>query len=275
MTNNENLVPMDRLKAQGSAKSTRSSLVRRWAPLVLLLIGLALIYATGTHKYLSLETIAGNRDTLQGFVRDHYVAALLMYMAVYVVSVAFSLPGASLLTILGGFLFGWFTAGLVTVIAATLGATLIFLIAQTSFGDSLTRKAGPWIKSFAEGFASDAFHYLLFLRLVPVFPFWLVNIAPALFGVKTSTYVWATLLGIIPGTFAFSIIGSGFDSIILAQRAAHEACIAEKGGENCTFSLDAGALVTPTVIAGFAALGVVALIPVIVKKLKTRKQASG
>ena len=265
---------MDRPQAPGGTSSS-SKLFRRWAPLALLLAGIAMVYATGAHKYLSLETIAEHRDVLQQFVRDHYVVALLTYSCVYVLSVAFSLPGASLLTLLGGFLLGWFVGGLITVVAATIGATLIFLIAQTSFGDSLTRRAGPWIKSFAKGFASDAFHYLLFLRLVPVFPFWLVNIAPALFNVKTTTYVWATFLGIIPGTFAFSIIGSGFDSIILAQKAAHEECIAAKGAENCVFSLDVGALVTPTVVAGFVALGIVALIPVVLKKIKARKQASG
>jgi uncharacterized membrane protein YdjX (TVP38/TMEM64 family) len=157
------------------------------------------------------------------------------------------------------------------VVAATLGAVIIFLAARTSLGDTLAARAGPWMSRFREGFQRDAFNYMLFLRLVPVFPFWLVNIAPAVAGVPLGTYALTTLIGIIPGTFAFAVLGSGLDSIIEAQKAMHEACIAEKGAQNCTFSLDAGALITPELLAAFAALGFVALIPVIVKKLRAAK----
>ncbi len=257
-----------------SQSAGNKSMLRRWGPVAVLAAAIAAVYLSGLHNYLSLSAVAENRDALQGFVADNAVLAIGAYVLIYIVVVAFSLPGAALLTILGGFLFGWFGGGAATVIAATIGATAIFLIAQTSLGDSLTRRAGPWVKSFADGFAEDAFNYMLFLRLVPVFPFWLVNIAPALFNVRLSTYVWSTLLGIIPGTFAFSIVGSGLDSIIDAQQASHQQCIAEKGAENCTFALDAGALITPTMIAGFAALGIVALIPVVLKRLKARKAKS-
>lgn len=258
--------------SQTSENSARpKGALSRWGPLAVLVAGIVAVYVSGSHKYLSLSAVAENRDALLEFVANHYVSAILAYALAYIMTVAFSLPGAALLTILGAFLFGWFIGGLVTVIAATLGATAIFLIAQSSVGDSLTRKAGPWVKSFSEGFARDAFNYLLFLRLVPVFPFWLVNIAPALFNVPLSTYVWATFIGIIPGTFAFSIVGSGLDSIIAAQQASYDNCVAEKGAGACTFSLDAGALVTPQLLAGFAALGFVSLIPIIVKRVKSAK----
>ncbi len=249
----------------------RKNPLARWAPLAILLAGIMAIYASGAHEYLSLAVIAENRDALLQFVRDHYVAAILAYSLIYVATVAFSLPGAALLTILGAFLFGWFAGGLITVVSATIGATAIFLIAQSSVGDSLVRKAGPWAKSFSDGFARDAFNYLLFLRLVPVFPFWLVNIAPALFKVRLATFVWATFIGIIPGTFAFSIVGSGLDSIIASQQASYDACIAEKGKQACSFTLDASALITPQLLAGFAALGAVALIPIIVKRIRAAK----
>ena len=247
-----------------------ASLLRRWAPLAILLTAIAAAWAAGLQDYLSLTAIAENRDALVGFVASNLWLSLLLYAAVYVVTVALSLPGASLLTILGGFLFGSVLGGALTVFAATAGAVVIFMVARTSLGESLASRAGPWMNRLSKGFREDAFHYLLFLRLVPVFPFWLINIAPALAGVPLSTYVITTLLGIIPGTFAFAILGSGLDSIITAQKQAYAACVAEKGADACTFSLDAGALVTPQLLAAFAALGVVALIPVAIKKWRGR-----
>lgn len=247
---------------------------KRWAPLVILLGGFAAIYASGLHKYLSLTAIADNRDALMNFVAGNTVLAVGIYALIYIAAVAFSLPGAALLTILGGFLFGWLLGGLFTVVAATAGAIAIFLVAKTALGDALTKRAGPWMEKLSGGFKEDAFNYMLFLRLVPVFPFWLVNIAPAVAGVGLGTYALTTLIGIIPGTFAFSTLGSGLDSIITEQQAVYQSCIAEKGAANCEFALDAGALVTPQLLAAFAALGVVALIPVVVKKLRARKNAT-
>lgn len=252
------------------AASSPGTLLRRWAPLAVL-IGLgAAAYAAGVTDYLSLGAIAENRDALMAFVAGNQLLSWAIYLLVYAATVALSLPGASLLTILGGFLFGWLAGGTLTVLAATAGAIVIFLVARTSLGETLASRAGPWMDRLSKGFREDAFHYLLFLRLVPVFPFWLVNIAPALAGVPLRTYAITTLAGIIPGTFAFAVLGSGLDSIIIAQQQAYEGCLAEKGPGNCQFSLDAGALVTPQLLAAFAALGVVALIPVLVKKWRAR-----
>ncbi len=248
--------------------------LKRWAPLVILLGGIAAVYASGLHKYLSLEAVADNRDTLMNFVADNSVLAVGTYMLIYIAAVAFSLPGAALLTILGGFLFGWLLGGVYTVLAATIGAIAIFLVVKTALGDALTKRAGPWMEKLSGGFQENAFSYLLFLRLVPAFPFFVVNIAPAVAGVGLGTYALATLIGIVPGTFAFSVLGSGLDSIITEQKNAHQSCIAENGAANCEFALDAGALVTPQLLAAFVALGVVALIPVVVKKLRARKSAT-
>lgn len=255
---------------RGEPAANPPSSLRRWAPLAILLAAAAAAYASGLHKYLTLNAIAENRDALIQFVSTHYLASIVIYAAAYVAAVALSLPGAALLTILGGFLFGWLVGGSLTVLAATAGAVVIFLVARTSFGETLAGRAGPWMDKLRKGFREDAFNYLLFLRLVPVFPFWLVNIAPALAGVSLGTYATTTLIGIVPGTFAFSVLGSGLDSIIMAQKETFEACVAAKGASNCTFSLDAGALVTPQLLAAFAALGVVALIPVAVKKWRAR-----
>ena len=248
---------------------------KRWAPLVILLGGIAAVYASGLHKYLSLSTIAGNRDALMEFVAGNSVLAAVSYVLIYIAAVAFSLPGAALLTILGGFLFGWLFGGILTVIAATIGAIAIFLVTRTALGDALARRAGPWMEKLSGGFREDAFNYMLFLRLVPVFPFWLVNIAPAVAGVGLATYTLTTLIGIIPGTFAFSALGSGLDSIITEQQSVFQSCVADKGTANCELALDAGALVTPQLLAAFSALGVVSLIPVVMKKLRARKKAAG
>jgi uncharacterized membrane protein YdjX (TVP38/TMEM64 family) len=189
----------------------------------------------------------------------------------YAAAVALSLPGASLLTILGGFLFGWLLGGVVTVVAPRSVQWSSFWrphLAGRHAGQPRWSVDEPAVR---EGFRAMPSTTCCFLRLVPVFPFWLVNIAPAVAGVPLGTYALTTLIGIIPGTFAFAVLGSGLDSIIEAQKATHEACIAEKGAQNCTFSLDAGALVTPQLLAAFAALGFVALIPVIVKKMRAAR----
>jgi uncharacterized membrane protein YdjX (TVP38/TMEM64 family) len=144
------------------------------------------------------------------------------------------------------------------------------MVVKTSLGEGLAKKAGPFLSRISDGFSKDAFNYLLFLRLVPAFPFWLVNIAPALANVKLRTFAAATALGIIPGTFAFAFVGQGLDSVIAAQETAHQACIAAKSAAECPFELSVSSLITTELLLAFAALGVVALIPVALKKWKSK-----
>lgn len=247
--------------------------LKKYAPLLVLIMLAAIIFLNGWHKYLSLEQIAIHRAELRSLVEDNFILTLAGFALTYIIVVALSLPGGSLLTLLGGFLFGWLVGGTVTVIAATIGATALFLVAKTSLGEGLVKRAGPWLEKLADGFKEDATNYLLFLRLVPLFPFWLVNLAPALLGVSLTTFVWGTLIGIIPGTFAFSFLGAGLDSIITRQQAVYDACVAgaKQTGETCTFSLSVGDLVTTEMLTAFVVLGVVALIPVVLKKIKKRK----
>ncbi len=244
---------------------------RRLLPLVLVVGLCVFVFAMGWHHYLTLEHIAANRDQLKAYVTAHYAHALGIYFVVYVAVVALSLPGGALLTILGGFLFGWMVSGPLVILAATLGAVIIFMVARTALGETLGQKAGPWLGKLRDGFNENALSYLLFLRLVPAFPFWLVNLAPALLGVSPGIYTIGTFIGIIPGTLAFSFLGAGLDSIIAAQRAAYEACLASPvAGKSCAFTLDAGALLTPQLIAAFAALGIVAILPVAIRKIRDR-----
>ena len=246
-------------------KGERRPTVMRYLPLAILVLAMALAFATGAHRYIKLEKLIAHRDDLQAFVAAHEVKALALYVAVYVAVVALSVPGAVFLTVFGGFLFGWLWGGIATVVAATIGAVIVFLIASTSVGDALVVRAGPRLRRLADGFREDAFAYLLFLRLVPVFPFWLVNLAPALFGVPLKTFALATAIGIVPGTFAFAFAGAGLDSVIAAQKAAKQACIAA-GGTDCYMRIDLHALVTPKLLVALAALGLVALIPVVLRR---------
>jgi len=254
------------------ARGAAGWLKRLWPLLVLLGVG-GFIFAMGWHRYLTLEHLAVNRELLRSFIESNLLLSLAAFVALYAVTVALSLPGGAVLTIAGGFLFGWVLGGITSVVAATLGATVVFVIAKSALSDVLQARAGPWLSRFRDGFHEDAFSYLLFLRLVPVFPFWLVNLAPGLLGVPFTTYVVTTFLGIIPGTFAFSLAGNGLDSVIAAQQAAHQSCLAkagEGGQESCPQGLDPSALLTPELIAGLAALGIVALIPVAVKWFRRR-----
>jgi uncharacterized membrane protein YdjX (TVP38/TMEM64 family) len=243
---------------------------RRWIPLALIGCLMVVVYAFGFHEHLSLQTIAAHREELRQFIDGNLALALLIYAAVYMVAVALSFPAAGLLTVIGGLLFGWLAGAIVTVFAATTGATIIFLAARTSLERVLARKFGPFVTQIREGFARDAFNYLLFLRLVPLFPFWLVNIASALAHLRLKTFVSATFFGIIPVTIAFSIVGASLDSVIDAQRAAHETCLAEGGTANCNFDFSADRLLTPQVLVALAALGILALIPIALKRFKTK-----
>ncbi len=247
--------------------------VKRLWPLGLLVGGTALVFAMGWQRYLSLESLAENRAALAAAIDANLPLALAAFIALYAATVALSVPGGAVLTLAGGLLFGWFLGGVASVIGATLGAVIVFLAARSALSDLAAAKAGPWLSRFQRGFQKDAFSYLLFLRLVPIFPFWLVNLAPALLGVSFTTYLVTTILGIIPGTFAYSLAGSGLDSVIEAQQALHQSCLAKMGAggqESCPYTLDPGALLTPELFAGLVALGLVALVPVLVKWFRRR-----
>jgi uncharacterized membrane protein YdjX (TVP38/TMEM64 family) len=243
--------------------------LRRYLPLAVLLALVVVAFAQGWHKYLTLDELVANRALLQAYVTNNSFVALASFALIYIAIVALSLPGGALATIAGGFLFGWMTAGFLVVVAATIGATILFLIAKTSLGEPLARRAGPWLGKLGEGFRADALNYLLFLRLVPIFPFWLVNLAPALLDVPLRTFVIGTFVGIIPGTFAFAFLGSGLDSVVEAQRQANPDCT--PGALDCQFDLELSALVTSELLLALAALGCVALLPVVVKKLRANK----
>ncbi len=247
--------------------------VRRWLPLAAIVAVAIVAIAVGWERILSFETLVRHHSAIHSFIVAHRIAAVAAYLALYIAVVAMSLPGGLILTLTGGVLFGGLVGAAAAVVGATAGATIIFLIAKSAFGEHLVRRAGPLAERLAEGFRADAFHYLLFLRLVPVFPFFLVNLVPALAGVRLRTYVVATGIGIIPATFTFAFVGAGLDSVLRAQGAIYHACVAA-GGAGCRLDFDLRAAVTPDLLGALAALGVFALIPVVMKRWRARRIAN-
>ena len=251
----------------------RFALRRLWPLGVLALVSL-LVIGMGWHRALSFETLARHHAALQGFIASHLAAALACYVALYIAVVALSVPGGVFLTVTGGVLFGAVLGGVAALVGATIGAVCIFSIARSAFGEQLVRRAGPLAAKLAEGFRADAFSYLLFLRLVPLFPFWLVNLVPALAGVRLATFTAATAIGIVPATFVFSFVGAGLDSAIAAQEAAYRSCLAS-GAADCRLDFRLTTAITPELIAALAGLGVLALIPVVVKRIRGRRTDDG
>lgn len=230
--------------------------VKRMIPLVILGVGLILFFVFGLNDYITQETLRDNREWLLAKVADHAVLTALVFMALYVVGVAFSLPIGAVLTITGGFMFGQIFGTLYVVSAATVGATCLFLAAKTALGDVLRAKAGPAIKSMEAGFQENELSYLLVLRLVPIFPFFIVNLVPAFLGVSLRTYLLGTFFGIMPGSFVYVTVGAGIGSIF------------DQGK-----TLELGSVLTPETITALVGLAVLALLPVVYKKIKARKGA--
>jgi uncharacterized membrane protein YdjX (TVP38/TMEM64 family) len=185
------------------------------APLAVVFL-VALAWAFGLHRYLTLEALAAQREALAELVSARPVASALMYVAAYIAVVAFSLPGGAVMTLSGGLLFGAFIGAFLAVLGATIGAAVLFLLARSAFAPLVAGRAEGLLGPLRAGLARDGFFYLLSLRLVPVFPFWLLNLAPALLGMRFAPYLAATFLGIIPGTLVFAGIGAGLDEVFLS-----------------------------------------------------------
>jgi uncharacterized membrane protein YdjX (TVP38/TMEM64 family) len=225
----------------------------RLVPGVIVIGGLALGYMMGWHYYLSLGFLSESQIMQKRIVAENPVAAPLGFVAFYTLAVAFSFPAASILTIFGGFLFGWLFGGTLAILGATAGATALFITARLACSDHVRKRLCGRAGKLSEGFEKNAFGYLLALRIAPFVPFFMVNIAPALFHVRLSTFVAATFIGIMPGAFAYAWLGQGCDSVLDAARHA---------GQQVTLR----DLVTPQITIAFVALALVAILATIVKR---------
>jgi len=193
--------------------SSRTYSFRRLIPLVLLVLSGVAFVLCGGHRYLTFASLAGHRDLLADLVAANAILAACEFILVYAGLAALSVPGAMLMTLAGGFLFGPLLGALYALTGATLGACVMFLAARAGL-QGLIGRTGPRGQRLEAGFREDAFCYLLSLRLVPVFPFWLVNLVAGLAGMRLSTYVAATFLGMIPGAFVYASLGSGVGALI-------------------------------------------------------------
>jgi len=225
--------------------------MKRWIPLIVIIILMLIAYFSGITQFLTFENIKENRQLILSYIDQYPLLTLCLFILLYIVMTALSLPGGALLSIIGGFLFGVPLSTIYVVVGATIGATIIFLAARTAIGDLLKRKAGPFLSKMDAGFQKNTASYLLFLRLIPLVPFWLVNIAPAFFNVKTRTYLWTTFVGIIPGAYVFTQAGNGLGAIF------------DSGKE---FSIET--VFNIEVKIALVVLALFALIPVFVKRLR-------
>lgn len=251
-------------------KALRAASLRRLRRAALILFVVILLIAAaalapGWHKQISLESLIRHRAAIAALVADHPAMALASYVAFYAVAAGLSLPGVIFLTIGGGVFFGGLLGGIAAVIAATLGATATFLLAKRVLHRLAIRWIGPQAARFAAGFRTDAFSYLLFLRLLPVFPFSLGNLLPALCGVRLRTFVAATALGITPMTLAIAFFGAGIDSVLAVEIAQFQACLAAHGAD-CRLAFDIWMAVTPQFIGGLVAVAVAVLLPVVLRR---------
>lgn len=209
----------------------------------------AALQLSGLGGVLSLSTLKTHRQELVAFVEAHFLIAVLAYAGVYVAAVAFSLPGAAFLSLAGGLLFGAVTGTLLTVASATAGATLVFLFARILFGEDALARLGPQAGTLAANVRRNAWSYLLALRLVPLFPFFLVNLIPAFAGVRLSTFVATTAVGILPGSAVFTLSGAGLGEVLNA------------GGE-----LSLGSILTPEIVAALTGLSLLSLAAIPLRK---------
>ena len=232
-------------------KQAKKPLLLRLAPLLAVCAAIAAVFFFGLDDYLSFEMLKNNRETALEWYGQNRALAVVSFICVYTLVVALSVPGAVWLSLAAGFIFGTVWATIAVVFAATLGALGIFIIAKYALADFFHEKAGAAGRKMEQGFREDALSYLLVLRLVPLFPFWLVNLVPALLGVSARTFVIGTFIGIIPGTAVFCSIGNGLGAVF------------DRGEMP-----DLNMIFQPEIFGPLLGLAALSLVPVIYKRMK-------
>jgi len=234
------------------AKSSEISIKK-----LLPLIGIALVAVIGfftLRDYLSFESLRDNREALLAWRDANFLMASVGFIGVYIAIVAFSLPGAAIISLTGGFLFGLFPGALYNITGATIGAVLIFSAARMGLGDYLSRKmdsAGGVVGKIKAGLDDNEVSFLLLMRLVPAFPFFVANLVPALVGTKLRTFVWTTFIGIMPGGFVYTWVGTGLGEVFARGETPNLGIIFE-----------------PKILGPILALCALSALPVILKAIK-------
>jgi len=230
--------------------------LKRYIPVAVVFLGITIFFVGGFQNLLSWQTLSSNHADMVAWAAAHQMLAVASFIGIYIVVVGLSLPGGSIMTLAGGLLFGGTFGAIYVVVGATIGAALIFLAARYAFADLFHSRAGSSLAKMEKGFHDNAFSYLLFLRLVPAFPFWLVNLVPALLDVRFTTYVVATFIGIIPGTSIYAYVGAGLGTVI------------EKGE-----TPNLGIIFEPQILLPILGLAVISLLPIIYKKVTGKNSA--
>lgn len=241
--------PMKQADQQGGS-------LARYLPLAVILAAAAL-GAFFLRDYLNFETLAANREALIAFRDANYATTVLVFMLAYVAIVGFSLPGAAIATLTGGFLFGLFPGALFNAVAATIGATGIFLAAKYGLGDRLAAKmdaSGGAVKKLKDGIREDETSYLFIMRLVPAVPFFVANLVPAFVGVSLRKFVVTTFLGILPGGIVYTWVGAGLGEVFAR-------------GETPNF----GIIFEPQILGPILGLAALAFVPIVIKKFRKKK----
>ncbi|MFE1601901.1 TVP38/TMEM64 family protein [Methylobacterium sp. ID0610] len=248
---------------------------RRWLrvlPLVaLVLVSIGLV-AGGAAQWFSLDRLLASRAWALGVVEEDRLRAMALASGLYIGIVVVSVPVSVFMTMLCGFLFGTVPGALLAISSSTTGAVIVFSIGRTAAGEWLLRNTGKRLNRLAAGFRRDAFSYVLFLRLLPLFPFWMTNLGPAIFGVPLRTFALATLIGISPGGFIYAATGARIEAVVAAHQDARAACLAA-AGTDCERALSLRSVITPELVATLVALGALALLPVVVRRLRRSPKA--
>jgi uncharacterized membrane protein YdjX (TVP38/TMEM64 family) len=241
--------------AGNAAKSLgrRLTLIGAFAALI------AAFFAYDLDALISYQGLAENEAALKRAVADNLLVTILAYMAVYITAVAFSLPGALWLSLAGGLMFGTWVGGLIIIFAATIGASGLFVVARYIVGDALRARGGskwgPSLQKFEAAFNRDAWSYMLILRLLPIFPFFIVNLGAALVGVRFPVFLLTTFFGIMPGTFVFASIGNGISVLLQAGQQP-----------------DLSVMTDPQILGPLVALALLSLAPVLWRKFNSAKE---
>ena len=212
--------------------------------------------ALGLDPGLALELLREHHGWLLGFVAGAPLLASVLFMAIYAAAVAISVPGVAVLTVIGGYLFGWFHGTALVLIGATVGACGVFLLTRSAVGDRLRQRAGPAAQRFADGFRRNALSYGFVLNLVPIFPYALIIVVPAACGVPLPTFVAGMFLGLVPGTFLFAGLGDGLDQVLAAG-----------------VPLRLTSFITPEIVLSLSGLGALAQLPAAYRAWRARKSA--
>ncbi len=222
--------------------------VKNWLILIILLLGCIAFFYFDLATYFTFDSLKQHRQLLLAWTKTHYLLTVITFMLIYIIAVAISIPGATFLTLVGGFLFGIFWGTMYVVISATLGSFCIFLAVRMALESWIEKKAARWVNKMRRGFQENAVQYLLVLRFVPLFPFWVVNIVPALLGVRPAVFFVTTLIGIIPGSFIYVLLGSGLGHVFDQNQTPNLKIIFE-----------------PSILIPLIALGLLSILPTFYK----------